>query len=99
MDAIDKPASSPAAPATLDPDDPYAREAQTFPRLSAEMLERVAAYGVEEPVAEGAVLFARGQRSVDFLVVLDGRVEIFDAGLGGKRTVVRIHNPGEFTGE
>jgi thioredoxin reductase (NADPH) len=53
-----------AAPVTgeldLDPSDPYAREAQTFPRLSPEMTARIAAYGKEERLAKGTLVFARG---------------------------------------
>src|SRR3954454_1036843 len=35
----------------LDPSDPYAREAQTFPHLTPQMLARLAPYGHEEPGA------------------------------------------------
>jgi thioredoxin reductase (NADPH) len=83
----------------LDPDDPYAREPQTFPRLNDDMIRRVSAYGVVERVAQGTLLFERGQRSVDFFLVLEGRVEIFDTEIDGKRIVIRIHGPREFTGE
>ena len=46
----DKPEGSHVA---LEPDDPYAREAQTFPRLSAEMVARIAAYGTRGAGAQG----------------------------------------------
>ena len=60
--------SDPIAPGMEpDPTDPYARQAQTFPRLSAEMAARLAAYGVEEGLPKGTLLFARGQRSVELL--------------------------------
>lgn len=60
------------------PSDPYAREAQTFPRLSRDMVARVAAYGREEHIAPGAHLFGRGERSVDFFLLLEGEVEIYN---------------------
>jgi thioredoxin reductase (NADPH) len=88
----------PTQPA-LDPDDPYAREAQTFPKLSEEMQLRVAAYGTEERIAEGEILFARGERGLDFFLVREGRIEISDTSADNTKTVVRIHEPGEFTGE
>jgi thioredoxin reductase (NADPH) len=62
----------------LDAADPDAREAQTFPRLTVEMMQRVAGYGSEEAIAAGTPVFTRGERSVDFFVVLDGSIEIFD---------------------
>ena len=50
----------------LDPTDPYAREAQTFPRLSPDMMARLAPYAQEQFLPAGTMLFARGERSVDF---------------------------------
>ena len=91
--------SDPAGGATLDPSDPYAREAQTFPELTPEMMERVAGYGAEEPLAKGATVFHRGDRSVDFFVVLDGAVEIFDHEEGGEAKVFSTHHARQFTGE
>ncbi len=85
--------------AEIDPADPYAREGQTFPRLSAEMASRVAGYGAEEDLAEGALLFERGQRSVDFFFVLGGAVEIIDLGPHGEPNVITTHRDRQFTGE
>ena len=44
-----------------DPGDPYARGAQMFPRLSEEMAERVAAYGIEELVPADMMVSERGR--------------------------------------
>ena len=57
----------PAASPGLDPDDPYAREAQTFAKMPPEMAARVARYGVEENLPARTTFFTRGERSVDFL--------------------------------
>ncbi|WPB82523.1 FAD-dependent oxidoreductase [Archangium violaceum] len=83
----------------LDPSDPYARDAQTFPRLSPEMAERVAAYGTEEWLPGGTLLFQRGDRSVDFFLVLEGSVEIFDHGPHDEPSVFTVHDDRQFTGE
>ena len=92
--------SDPIAPGLeLDPTDPYARQAQTFPRLSEEMAARLAAYGVEEGLPKGTLLFARGQRSVDFFLVLDGSIEIFDLDHAGHPNVFTVHTARQFTGE
>ena len=67
------------ATAEIDPTDPYnGREAQTFPRLSPAMAARIAAYGSEERLEAHASVFSRGDRGVDFFLVLEGSIEIFD---------------------
>ncbi len=85
--------------AGLDVSDPYAREAQTFPVLDADMSARVAAYGTAERVAQGTPLFERGDRSVDFFFVLDGSIEIFERVEHGRVSVLSTHGKGQFTGE
>ena len=92
-------APSPPPEAGLDPSDPYAREGQTFPRLDTEMTARLAGYGSEESVADGALLFERGQRSVDFFLVLEGEVEIFESDKTGQDSVFTTHAARQFTGE
>jgi thioredoxin reductase (NADPH) len=88
-----------AAASELDPTDPYAREAQTFPRLSEEMTGRVAAYGREERLPAGTILFSRGERSVDFFLVIEGAVEIYDLEEEGGPRVFTVHAERQFTGE
>ncbi len=90
---------SPAAAPALDPSDPYQRMAQTFPVLSDEMSARVAAFGTAEELPDGAMLFERGQRSVDFFLCLAGGIEILDEDDCGALHVVHTHEPGQFTGE
>ena len=91
--------SFPAEPAGLDADDPYARSAQTFPSLGNEMAARIAAYGHAEDIAAGAHIYERGQRSVDFFLVLDGAIEVYEAGEHGDEHVITAHGPRQFTGE
>ena len=83
----------------VDPSDPYAREAQTFPRLSVDAANRVANYGVEQGLRKGTSLFERGQRGVDFFLVLDGNIEIFDVDAEGEPHVLTVHRERQFTGE
>jgi thioredoxin reductase (NADPH) len=87
------------SPPDDDPADPYAREAQTFPRLTADLTERIAEYGQVESVKAGALLFERGQRSVDFFLVREGEVEVFEIDAHGARQVLHRHSEGQFTGE
>lgn len=92
------------APATtrkpeLDPSDPYARGAQTFPTLSHELAARVAAYGTERRLPKGTLLFERGQRSIDFFFLLEGSIEIFDFDDYGQPHVFAVHGERQFAGE
>lgn len=63
-------------PHGLDPSDPYARAAETFPRLTDEQVNRVAAFGTVQALPKGTVLFERDDRGVDFFLVLAGFIEI-----------------------
>ncbi|GIL39668.1 FAD-dependent oxidoreductase [Roseiterribacter gracilis] len=92
-------ASDTTTEADLDPADPYARGAQTFPVLSSEMAARAFSYGSEESLHAGTMLFERGQRSVDFFLVVAGNVEILESDEDGSQNVVHVHGPGQFTGE
>lgn len=87
------------ADTALDPTDPYARSAQTFPQLTSEQAARVAAFGTVQDIARHAPLFTRGERSVDFFLVLEGSVEITDTGTGGEEQVFTAHGERQFTGE
>ena len=87
------------ADAELDPTDPYQREAQIFPKLSEDMAARVAHFGSEEELPKGSMVFERGQRGVDFFVVLEGSIEIFDFDAHGQPEIITTHGPHEFTGE
>jgi thioredoxin reductase (NADPH) len=92
---MDEPAETPL----LDPADPLAREAQTFPRLSDEMVERVTRYGREESPDPGVMLVVRGQRATDFFLVLQGHLEVLEHDLSGQLHVLRLLHAGQFTGE
>jgi thioredoxin reductase (NADPH) len=83
----------------LDPADPWARQEQTFPKLNDEMISAVRAFGQEEAPAPGTPLFERGQRSADFFLVLQGNIEIFELDLAGVPHLLRLIEPGQFTGE
>ncbi|RMB00676.1 FAD-dependent oxidoreductase [Eilatimonas milleporae] len=79
--------------------DPYAREQQTFPVLNDEQVARVSEYGRTEDLPKGAVLFERGQRGVDFFLILDGTVEIYDLDDQGRPVIITTHRKHQFTGE
>ena len=82
-----------------DPTDPMNRKEQMFPRLDPSMVRRIAAYGHEERVPAGTVLFQRGDRGVDFFLVLDGLIEIFDQDKHGHANVFTMYSARQFSGE
>jgi len=70
------------------------------PILGAALLDRLKCYGNEEVVLESSCLFARGERDVDWFVILDGAVEIFEgSGNNGGERIVALLTDGQFTGE
>jgi thioredoxin reductase (NADPH) len=86
-------------PEAIDPSDPYARTSETFPRLSDEQVARVASFGVVEDLPAGTVLFEINDRGVDFFVVMNGFVEIYEQGPDGRPQVMTVHAERQFTGE
>ncbi|GAA0471001.1 FAD-dependent oxidoreductase [Parasphingorhabdus litoris] len=84
---------------TVDGADPYQREEQTFPTLKESHLDRIQSFCAKETVKDGALLFERGQRSVDFFIILSGAVEIFDTDDQGNANVFTVHRKNQFTGE
>lgn len=79
-------------------DDPYARTAQIFPTLDDDMVARLGAYGAEEAVAPGGMLFHRGDRRADFFVVLEGEIAVVRGDDASDETVT-VHHRHQFTGE
>ena len=83
----------------IDPSDPMAREAQTFPVVSEEMVARMARYGSEERFEARAPVFSRGDRSVDFFIVVEGSIEIFDIDEHDQPQVFVVLRARQFAGE
>lgn len=69
-----------------------------FPKLAAEELQQLSAHGREVELAAGDILFAEGDISYNFYVVLSGEIEIAKK-IGVKEQVLAVHHAGEFTGE
>ncbi|MEM6690145.1 MAG: FAD-dependent oxidoreductase [Planctomycetota bacterium] len=78
---------------------PRGRGHQAFPVLGTEQIERIAKWGIREVLEDGVELFRRGQRRVDFFVVIRGKIEIYDFDCDQNRQVFVIHDAGQFTGE
>lgn len=83
---------------TLDPSDPYARLSQTFPTFDDEQIERIKSFGSIQRLSQGTVVFERGEKTVDFFVVLSGNIEIYEHQKEGIK-VFTVHGENQFTGE
>ena len=59
------------AVAGVAPGDIFEKPDQTFPRLPAEMVDRVLRYGHPETFDGGAYLYQFGERAFDFFLILD----------------------------
>ena len=70
-----------------------------FPRLSDDAIAALAEQGTRKPTSEGELLFAEGDASYDFFVVLSGTVEIVqDLDRPSERTI-GVHGERRFLGE
>lgn len=69
-----------------------------FPKLTGEQIASLEPLATRHQFRDGEPLFEAGQCSGAFFVVLSGAVEIVDRSDKGSRTV-RLHEPGEFTGD
>jgi len=91
-------AQEPVTEIEIDPASPDVRQAQTYPHLNREMMERIAQYGAEEALPAGTMLFERGQRSIDFFVLVEGSIELFDYDRRQPHVFSTLE-PRQFTGE
>ena len=69
-----------------------------FPRLHASLIDRFRTGGTEMAFATGDVLIEEGELNYDVFVVLEGSVRILRT-IGGRRELLAVHGPQEFTGD
>ena len=69
-----------------------------FPRLGDEQVETLTRVGERRRTQPGEVLYAQGEPTSDFFVVLEGLVAIVE-GFGDEEKVVGVHGPRRFLGE
>ena len=56
-------------------------------------------FGAVAPLPKGEVVFRRGDRTVDFFVLLEGAIEIYDNDGSKPEDVFTVHGKRQFTGE
>jgi thioredoxin reductase (NADPH) len=68
------------------------------PKLREDQIEVLRRYGETRKAEAGEVLFRAGDTTNDFIVVLEGEVEVVDDFAGERRTI-GVFRPGRFVGE
>ncbi len=68
------------------------------PKLREDLIEVLGRYGRRVKTQAGEVLFRAGDASGDFIVVLEGEVEVIDDFAGEARTM-GVMRPGRFLGD
>ncbi|HEY2698950.1 MAG TPA: FAD-dependent oxidoreductase [Pseudonocardiaceae bacterium] len=83
-----------ASPQLVETPDPYG----AFPRLTDGQIDRLAVAGERRRTRAGEVLYAQGDPTPEFFVILDGTVAVVE-GFGDEQKIVRVHGPRRFLGE
>ncbi|MEM6472863.1 MAG: FAD-dependent oxidoreductase, partial [Planctomycetota bacterium] len=78
---------------------PKGRDFQAFPELTEDQVDRLRRTAEVESLDSGEMVFERGQREADFIVVLEGCIEIFDFDCSGDAQIIVRHCENQFTGE
>jgi thioredoxin reductase (NADPH) len=73
-------------------------QSSAFPTLADDQIGFLMRYGEVRKIEPGQVLFREGDRSYDFIVILEGEVEIVDNFEGEARTIA-VHGARRFLGE
>ena len=77
-----------------------AGSAPALPQLSAAQFDRMTAYGVQQPVELGDIVFRPGDVDYDLILVESGWIEIVSPATGEEpESVVARYGPGGFLGE
>ena len=77
------------------PDDELLRRLPFFRRLSAELRGRVAGVSRIKTYERGQLIFAEGDPSDAFMVIVSGRVKVFKATPAGKEIILEIFGEGD----
>ncbi len=72
---------------------------EAFPRLTPDMVARIAPFGRKERLDGGTYLYEVGDREVDFFVILSGSVDVFESDGHGGHALIATHRENQFTGE
>lgn len=74
------------------------RENELFPTLNQEEMDTITAYGQPRTFEPGELLWDVADRNVDFFLIIEGQMEIFQR-VDGEERIVATHGPGAYSGE
>jgi CRP-like cAMP-binding protein len=77
------------------PDDELLRRIPFFRRLSPALRQRIAEVARTKPYDRGSLIFAEGDPSDAFMVIVSGRVKVFKATPAGKEIILEIFGAGD----
>ena len=77
------------------PDDDLLRRIPLFRRLSPALRQRIAEVARVKPYERGTLIFAEGDPSDAFMVIVSGRVKVFKATPAGKEIILEIFGSGD----
>jgi thioredoxin reductase (NADPH) len=80
-------------------DYPVERPEAAFPNLTNEQLRAIEPFGETVTLPANTVVYQRGDRDIDFLVILEGQAEVFGVDRYGKEQHYVVYDAGAFTGE
>jgi len=69
------------------------------PRLSAELLQQIAAQGGVRRYPAHAVIINEGDAADSLFIIVAGRVKVYAANESGREVIINAHGPGEYVGE
>ncbi|MGP1273819.1 MAG: FAD-dependent oxidoreductase [Caulobacterales bacterium] len=75
------------------------RMGELYPTLTASQMERLRKRGTRKSWKAGETVWAPGERSVEFHLVEEGRLDIVRPVRGGAGQVIISHGPGRYSGE
>jgi thioredoxin reductase (NADPH) len=73
-------------------------QAEAFPVLTPDQIERIRPYGTVRAVQAGEILFEAGELAMPCFIVLSGKLDIVITSLSGEH-VFATHGPGNFSGD
>ena len=74
------------------------RQAEVFPALTPDQIDRIRPYGTARTVRAGEILFEAGDLGLPCFVVLSGKLDIVITRLSGEH-IFATHGPGNFSGD
>lgn len=83
----------------LDPSDPFRRRDQSFPHLTEDQIDRIKPFGTIKEYGPNEMVYKRGQREVDFYVVLKGSMDVYMIGDDKEKLGVIRYEARQFSGE